>query len=470
MREFRFGDLGFEPFNICIPMDRRWPLTLSILSIVIATTCFARPAKSDEPGSGNLLTRSELNADLDEMMDWIRNTHPDLNRVVSSEDLSNAIERVRRTLPEAVDQRGAWVALSVLNPVFNDAHTGISYPREAFDAHMENGGKPFPLGVDITEDRRLIVKAVSGAAPDVPDGAEILSINGEDVGAILTNLLPRMRGEGPALHAFVLSLRFPGFFWTFYGPQDEYRLRVRDRGGEERDVTITERFVPSTTARVPQDPFDYTSLAPGIGHMRLDSFRIELKDRFASFLTDVMPQIFEAGISDLVIDIRNNGGGAHDVSDLLVAHLIDKPVSYTSTITARITEENIDQLPGAPLGSIATVPFPQWIEPVEDEAQRFKGNVYVLISPRTYSQAIAFAVTLQDAGFARIAGQETEGPANQSGQVQRHALSNSGLEALAPIYILVRASGVQDGRGVVPDIALPGAGDSLEALITEIKK
>ena len=75
----------------------------------------------------------------------------------------------------------------------------------------------------------------------------------------------------------------------------------------------------------------------------------------------------------------------------------------------------------------------------------------ILVGPNTYSQAIVFAVTAQDFNIAIIAGSTTEGPANQSGQVQRFALKHTGLVAQAPIYLFTRASGKLGNKGLLAD-------------------
>ena len=137
-----------------------------------------------------------------------------------------------------------------------------------------------------------------------------------------------------------------------------------------------------------------------------------------------------------------------------MAYLTAKPYSAISAIKARITDENISRIPGAKLGDVVSLPFQQIIKPLVDKPLRFNGSVYVLIGKLTYSQSIAFATTLQDHRIATLVGHETEGAANQTGQVQMFSMPNTSLQGLAPIYIFTRASGDKSRRGVVPDIAI----------------
>ena len=61
---------------------------------------------------------------------------------------------------------------------------------------------------------------------------------------------------------------------------------------------------------------------------------------------------------------------------------------------------------------------------------------------------------MQDHDVATLVGEQTEGPANQSGQVQRKILSATGFEALSPIYIFTRANGEKGTAPLYPDIEI----------------
>jgi len=97
------------------------------------------------------------------------------------------------------------------------------------------------------------------------------------------------------------------------------------------------------------------------------------------------------------------------------------------------------------------VPLPQWVYP-RNSSKVFNGNVYVLISENTYSQAIVFSSIIQDFNLGNIVGEETAGKANQTGQVQKVQLNNTGFTVYSPIYIFSRAKVVDESRGIIPDV------------------
>lgn len=233
-----------------------------------------------------------------------------------------------------------------------------------------------------------------------------------------------------------------------------------------RNVTLAD--APSVVAR---SPYQYERIGDAVAYLNVPTFDLGQRDAFRAFVDEAFSNIQAEHIGTLIIDLRENGGGAHDVSDILLAHLADRPVAATARVTARVTSENIARLPGATLGDVVTVPFRQAYTPPEG-AFLFDGEVYVLIGKLTYSQAIVFATALQDHQLATIVGEETEGPANQSAQVQTHPLTQTGLEALAPLYIFTRANGESGRRGVIPDILIeetPGEPrHTVEALLARL--
>lgn len=396
-------------------------------------------------------TKAEVTEDFDVFIEFIKTTHPDVEYSADLSVLDATVEQVREALQEGATMREAWMSMALVNPVFGDAHVGLRRPVEALAAYETEGGVLFPAPVVFDSDGLLRVAASVSQDLGFVAGDEIVSINGVLSTDIVTTLMPRMRGESEALRKLILELYFPQYFWIAYGGFEDYAVRVRRDG---RIKIVQPKLHMSDEYSASEEMFSYETLDAETGYLNIKTFNIKYKDRFAEFISDVFAEIQDAGVKNLVIDLRENGGGAHDVSDLLMDYLTADVYSSISRVTARIIEENVNRIPGAKLGDVVTVPFQLPVTPEKDNPLRFTGNVYALVGALTYSQAIAFATTLQDFDVAVIAGEETEGPANQTGQVQQLALPNTGLEALAPIYIFTRANGDASRRGVIPDIAI----------------
>jgi len=411
-----------------------------------------------------LLAPTAIQADLDELVDYVERTHPDLDYVADPADIERQAATIRSSVTKPMNVREAWMELARLNPYFADAHTGLRHPVTEFDAYRETGGAVFPLPVFIDREGMLRVAGDVKSDAGVKPFERILSINGQSSEEIVALLMPRMRGETESLRRLVLAFNFPAYLWTAMGPAESYLVEMVDAKGGHREVRLPDAASGSDIAS-PSLSFPQ----PGIALMRVPSFDPSLRGMFATFLDESIAEIAARGATTLLIDIRDNPGGAHDVSDQLIAWLTDRPVSPTSALTARITADNKDVDPDAAIGSVVTVAFDEPIAPRAD-GKRFGGNVYVLVSEDSYSQAIVFATTIKDHGLGKLVGEQTGGAANQTGQITLHPLTHTGMQALAPLYVIYRASGDRTRAGLAPDIPLahdPAApGAMIDRLLT----
>lgn len=441
------------PSRISIRLRLRKFLTACVLILITASCSANVPVKSNDALHLDVAeySQAEIEEDFESFLAFIKTTHPNLEYSTDLDHLEAVAQIVRDSLHDGMSVRDAWMAMAILNPVFADAHVGVRRPVDALAAYEKDGRVLFPIPVMIDAADTLRVDTGVSEGLGVSAGDQILSINGIAAQEILDRLEPRMRGRSKALRQMIMGLYFPQYFWTAFGGYERYVVRIKNQQSVQ-DIELS-----STTKSASDEPkaqFSYKKLNEAAGYLEITTFDIEQKDRFAAFLEDAFAQIQNDELNTLIIDIRKNTGGAHDLSDLLLAYLTPKPYSAISGVTARITEDNINRIPGATLGAVVSIPFQQLIEPPADYPMRFKGNVYVLIGGLTYSQSIVFASTAQDYQIAKIAGQETEGAANQSGQVQLFTMPNTGLQGLVPIYIFKRASGDTSRRGVIPDIII----------------
>ena len=422
---------------------------VAALTLGLAGCAGAQPVT--DPG----FTADQLREDLTDWQDWLRSTHPDLAHSTDIARLDRQVEALGNGLDGNYTAQEAWMVLSTLNPIFADAHTGLAVPP-APDASFP------PVG--IRGGHAWIGSAIASQSQLRP-GERIVAVDGVDIDAMIASVLPHIRGESDQLRERILELRFAEYlaFWSgrslfrqidlegiegnsfrlFYAPQ-------ADRAGE--DEALFSLDFQSSTAVLTVQSFDLAQL-----------------DTFNTFLAEAFAVIASRGSQRLIIDIRQNGGGARELSDRLLAYLTADRYTPTSAITARITPDNIARIPGAELGQVVHLPFPQWVEPPAGLEHRFVGEIIVLLGPNTYSQGIVFATIVQDFHIGRIAGLPTEGAANQTGQVQRFSLPQTGFEARSPLYVFQRASGEASSTPVQPDIPLsPAAQDQLAALLERL--
>lgn len=433
----------------------------SIASLALISSLLFSPIacaqQAAEPGA---IPAEALADDIRDWRDWLFSTHPDPSFSMDVAAVHARFDAISDGLDGSYSRREAWVELAVMNPLFNDGHVAIRTPAADYEAYLDNGGASFSAPVSFHHRRLFVGNAISDGSP-LAAGDEIVSINGAPAADIAAAISARTHGDSAGLRRYLLETRFSQYLWAVTGGSNSWTIDVARDGGIQTVVIDPDRDFGAPDQ-------DNWSLAfhDGVAVLTVNTFDGHLEDAFAAFLETAFAEIAANGTDKLIIDLSQNGGGAHMLSDRLFSYFTTTRYTPLSAVTARITPENQGRIPGSEIGQVVSMVFAQWVEPPEELENRFAGDVAILVGPGTYSQAIVMAATAQDFGIAPVAGPGTEGRANSTGQVQIHALEHSGLEVGAPLYIFTRANGDTSSAPVTADIPLSGArDDQIEALI-----
>ena len=184
-------------------------------------------------------------------------------------------------------------------------------------------------------------------------------------------------------------------------------------------------------------------------------------------------EIAARSASALIIDIRENGGGAFAIKPL-IEHVINEPQSIGYFLSRAWTEHHDNDPTAAQIAAVA--PWEGWsivnfwadvldqgvirleFSPV---ANNFDGPVYVLVSGNTASAAEIAADALQASGQAVIVGEQTNGAVLSQSMFDL----SDGFQLSLPIadYVSI-ANGRLEGAGVQPDVSVP-AEDAMETAL-----
>ncbi len=151
------------------------------------------------------------------------------------------------------------------------------------------------------------------------------------------------------------------------------------------------------------------------------------------------------GIDGLVIDLRGNGGGALVEATTMTGLFIDEgPVVQVRDSRGRVSLEE-DREPG----------------------MAWDGPLAVLVDRRSASASEIFAGAIQDYGRGVVLGEPTFGKGTVQNLIDLDDLSRTENARLGQIKLTMAqfyrvAGGSTQSKGVVPDIALPTAGDAAD--------
>jgi len=394
-----------------------------------------------------------LRADLRLAVDTIEQNHPDLSHSVDRVQLERAARRVDRQLDHPMTRAQAWSALAQLNPVLADGHLFIGLPdwrNESAQAAAE-GKTFFPFEVSLDAQGALRIVSALGGAPTPFAGQRIRQINGQDAGLVVRALLARVHGDTPTSRSALLAKRWWLFYAKVYGSPVAFDIDLADAG---RQTIAGSGETPAILQEEASFERTYQCDVRKQGAvLTAAAFSWPDKTRFFDFTRDCFARIAAAGVTRLVIDIRQNGGGDDDMwRDGLLRYIADRPYKHGSRYIKRVLQP---QAPGEIAGEVVSGVIETAATPPADEPLRFTGQVYVLVGPLTYSSAVLFSNVVQDYGFAKVAGVGGAVRARQSGGVQSLRLPNTGLLLFYPRFVLDRPSGTATTTYIEPDLPVP---------------
>lgn len=150
--------------------------------------------------------------------------------------------------------------------------------------------------------------------------------------------------------------------------------------------------------------------ADNIGILTLN--KCKDNDEYKKSLYDFFTEVKKSGVTNVAIDLRENGGGSSYVLNDFIRYLnVDRYQDYTSYHRLKLISFKD---PGSTTVKNSKI-----------HDLLFNGKVYVLTSPETFSSAMNFSVVLQDNKLAQVIGEPSGNKPCQYGEVVTFLLPNS---------------------------------------------
>ncbi|GHF79861.1 S41 family peptidase [Thalassotalea marina] len=391
----------------------------------------------------SMLQPSEAKKDIEQWLDFIDKTHPDLAYTTKDIDaFYQQVNQFKNSINEPISVRDFWLKMMTYNSIISDGHVSLTpSKRDALiDDYLKNNGTFFPFHVVFQDEQLLIKEKLNGQSSNL-SGHEITKINGITIDTILAQLLKRTHGDSDNQRKALLAPRFSFYYWLYFGEYKTFTLDLKT--AEKTLVNLSFDAVNEIKGNV--DSFDanfqFSVLNNKTALLTLNTFSWRKDEaRVFKFLQSAFLTIKDQQLSHLIIDIRRNGGGDDNIwIKGILANIADKPWRTGSDYKVKVLagRENKGQKAGDVVsGEISTIQQVQ-----QDNPLMFNGKVSVLVGPYTYSSSILFMNVMQDYGFGELVGDKTGGKSGQTGGTQYLTLTHSNLLAVVPRFLLSRPKG-----------------------------
>lgn len=436
-------------------------------------------------------SKEDLVKDYRLAMDILKKQHPNPYKFIDSATLDRRVD----SLMELIMAQQSPLSGLQFSPLYliRDVHTNCRFSEDVA-RNVLGSMYFFPLPVIIERDR--IIVNIKGEA--IPFGSEVLTINKQTAKELIASMAASSYSDG---YITTGTDRMYGNFQTVLSVKApdcrEYEIAYTEPGNKVVKKLRLPSLLPAPAfhstrqAVLPVNQLAgsywiYSSYEDqnNTGILTVNSFNLQESyayKEFSSFFKDVKKR----GCRNVIIDIRNNGGGNPAIAALLFSFMakqsfrniynyrtktIDLAYSEYATIDGRkYSEEDIrsnrnflyqrfdkDSVSGFYIGNARLKEGQMDDFPVDKDA--FGGNVYVLTGGGTVSAATYFATLVQKNKRGIIIGKET-GSGEQSTTAAwfvNYQLPLTKFVLTVPMTELNFFNALADnGRGVVPDKEIP---------------
>lgn len=426
------------------------------------------------------ISREAALRDSEDFFSSLERVHPDVSAKLGLDGYS-ALKK--RTLDEVTERSLASGRIKVRDLAYilyraaaaiGDGHTRINY---IYAINTKDASKRFPPFTLASKDGKLIIDR---STDESLAGAEIAAINGVPFREFIGPVMERLSGETEKFKAFQF-VRDQWFWWDFsalFSGFDSFEAALRLPDGAVKKVNFNasgpER-VPSVSMNIQGsgaalDIFHKT----GIGWFKYGSFENSASQR--AEIANIFKRLKQAGVKDLVIDLRGNVGGDSAMGDLIFSYLTRaKVVQLYGKL--KISEELIASRPALKelkphVGELVNSGSGGTAYPMP--AAFFEGKVYLLVDNGSYSSSNSFAAAFREYGLGKIIGYETGEPLVAFGNALKLSLRRSGITYMVSVaaYSPRKPLPGDDKHGLLPDLTLNDAklrpyGGSVQAFVLD---
>ena len=282
-----------------------------------------------------VFTAKAYKEDLDQLGQKILEVHPNALKFISKVELLKIIEEKKALVTDQTTYgEFAWHCSEIIASI-NCSHssTGSFY----FENEMLPLALRFPLQVRWVNDKLFVIDPLNNANK-VAIKDEIVSINGVAASALIADIYHHISSQGYVAttkkHAF--NTWATGMIPYALGFPASYELVVK---GKDTPVVLNEATTFKNLYRDPSIKSCDDNLClevlkeDNIAIMTIASFNYYPWNNlsvFEDFIDRSFLEIKEKGITNLIIDVRFNGGGSSESSIHLLKYLADRPFTYYS--------------------------------------------------------------------------------------------------------------------------------------------
>jgi len=431
-----------------------------------------------------------LHADFQQMKKVMEAKHPSLYWYTSKDRIDEYFRYYDTNIRDSMTERDfVWKILAPMINKIHCGHTGAGMSKQYEKWSRNKKLAQFPLMLKVWNDTMAVIGNWHTKDSIFKRGTIITAINGIPASDMIYQMLDALREDGYAhqVNYIRISGNFPAMHKNLYGLSKTYTIRYIDSIGQHCTATIPLYEPLADSAKTKKDTAKVPIVEKKLSkRQQKRSFQIDSTGQFATmylnsfsgwdlrgFFRKSFRQMKTNNLQNLVIDLRNNGGGDVNACILFTKYLTNHPFRITDSCysIARSLHPYTNMFWGTWLNNVQwfllarkksdglyhlNIYEKKWYQP--KKKNHFDGKVYVLINGPTFSASTLFANIVKGQPNIKLVGEETGGGwhGNSGIMIPSFQLKETKVNVRMPLFRVVQFKHVEkNGSGISPDISVP---------------
>ncbi|WP_333625058.1 S41 family peptidase [Sphingobacterium siyangense] len=423
------------------------------------------------------LKKDSITAEFTTLYNLMNSIHPGEFMFTSKKEFDKTYFDLKNSIKDDLSIIEYYKLTATLMAKVKDGHTAVD--RNKILALLKER-LVFPFSVYKIKDQYYFDKSV--VENSNYSGLQILKINGKNVHSVVKEIKNYIHLEGN--NETGLNTRFKNFpfYYFIYNPSETFEIEYMEENGHVKKAIFPgitfDAFTEASTENIQPLTTDFKSNNAAI--LRFHSFENgynEADRKIAQSQLDAFfAKVDSLKIKNLVIDLRDNGGGAAEIANYLFSYLVNVPYDYFDYVGAKYSSvkawkhyaqfpDNIEEIDLEEtknkygLNCYTSTNSPDdywWFKKQENKTNFYTGRISVLINGGCFSTTGHLLSLMREYKIGKFYGEYSQGSNYSNAGGQAFVLPYSKTLVWIPTfqYKMKTPNFRSDPKGIKPDVEI----------------
>lgn len=423
------------------------------------------------------LKKDSITSEFTALYNLVNSIHPGQFMFTSKKEFDKTYFDLKNSIKNDLSIIAYYKLTATLMAKIKDGHTAVD--RTKISTLLKER-LVFPFSIYKIKDKYYFDRSI--AANQKYTGLQILKINGKNIHSIVNEVKRYIHLEGN--NETGLNTRFKNFpfYYFIYNQSERFDIEYFEENGHLNKAFFQgityDTFTKNNTEGIQPLATDFK--ANNIAILKFHSFENGYNEADRKIAQNQLDTFFakidSLKIKNLIIDLRDNSGGAAEIANYLFSYLVNAPYDYFEYVGAKYNSvkswkqyaqfpANIEEIDLGEtkkrygLNCYTSTNSPDdywWFKKQENKANFYKGRISVLINGGCFSTTGHLLSLMRAYKVGKFYGEYSQGSNYSNAGGQAFVLPYSKTLVWIPTfqYRMKTPNFINDPKGIKPDIEI----------------